>query len=112
MQGPFRCSPVRAFAVALVAALLPAATGTVAFGQVSNCSCSWDQVNDSTVYNFLRGAGGNVIPNVALVGQEFVPGQTSLDLVELMVNAQDPGVAELYVRIRETSITGPAAKSS
>ncbi len=51
-------------------------------------------------------AGGYVFPGTGPTGQEFTPSGSSLDVVELFLNTQDPGVGNVFLRIRETSITG------
>jgi len=85
-------------AAALVAAMLSTAR---ALAQ-SECHpvCRWDQINDLTT------SSGYVIPGAASVGQEFQPTSSSLDVVELMLEAQSSSSGSAFVRIRSGSITG------
>ena len=73
------------------------------------CDPIFDQVNPGAVADKL------VIPAAAPAGQEFVPSETFLTMVELMVNDQNPGNGTgtaLFVRIRSGSIAGPILGTS
>ncbi|MEZ5964245.1 MAG: hypothetical protein R3F56_10405 [Planctomycetota bacterium] len=57
-------------------------------------------------------SSGFALPTAGLCGQEFVPTQSTIEVVDLLINAQGAGTTTARVRIRRNTITGPLLGTS